>query len=149
MVNALVRCVFFESSCHEHLLCILSLERMNHGLPDPICNLRGGCGHLYHPSLQILGPAADPVHHPSQLSRKGKQEERVAMCAIPIFNAQWHCYDALLEAFNIFCFFQVIAPLTPKWLQNFSQRTLHRLFHQRFVAEVSLISSACRICRCI
>ncbi|XP_034426956.1 probable palmitoyltransferase ZDHHC4 [Hippoglossus hippoglossus] len=26
---------------------------------------------------------------------------------------------------------KLVAPITPKWLQTFSQRTLHRLFHQR------------------
>lgn len=31
---------------------------------------------------------------------------------------------------------QVVAPFTPKWLQRFSQWTMHRLFHQRFVVKV-------------
>lgn len=31
---------------------------------------------------------------------------------------------------------KVVAPFTPKWLQRFSQWTLHRVFHQRFAVKM-------------
>lgn len=80
---------------------------MKHGLPDSVCHLRGGGGHLYRSGLQILRPAADPVFYSSQLCRKGKIDKRVTLRAIPVVNAEWHCYDTVdcnAETISFFLF---------------------------------------------
>lgn len=61
--------------CVTNTCCVSASEscRLKHGFPHPVRRLRRGGSHLYSPSLQILGPAADPVYYPSQLCGKGKK----------------------------------------------------------------------------